>query len=249
MHFVFDEVRNEKDETLAAFVARMMPVVEKSEALVIDIRNNPGGNGAFNRALVHALIRSRRLREPGRLFVLTGRRTFSAAGFLAIDLELNTNAIFIGEPTGARPNGYGDSRKLTLPSSGLTVRVSTLYWQPSDPRDMREAIAPDIAAPPERGRDAAMGAVTRIVQALGRSPKTSGEWTGAIRIDDQRVPLRIADGRMQILELDFSCQLRVDGCVADNARLTTRIGDGVLFGTLKVDGRELALFARRDSLR
>src|SRR6185295_4705428 len=164
VRFTDNEIGNDAKETLAAFLGRMMPVVERSEALVIDLRENPGGNGSFNRVLIHALIRSKRLQEPGRLFVLIGRRTFSAANDLCIRLEQNTNAVFVGEPTGGSPNGYGDSRKLLLPSSGLTVRVSTLYWQPSDPRDKRDAVAPDIAAPPVFGRDAAMERVRAIVR-------------------------------------------------------------------------------------
>jgi hypothetical protein len=183
VHFTYDEIGNEKDQTLAAFLARMMPVVEQSEALVIDLRSNPGGNGSFNRVLLHALIRSRKLRQPGRLFVLIGRRTFSAANDLCVRLEQNTNAVFVGEPTGGSPNGYGDSRKLTLPSSGLTVRVSTLYWQPSDPRDKRDAVAPDIAVPPARDRDAAMERVRGIVRALRAGKSVEGEWSGSLRLD------------------------------------------------------------------
>ena len=49
----------------------------------------------------------------------------------------------------SRPAGrsisYGDSRKITLPNSGITVRVSTLWWQ-EDERDKRQWKAPDIAA-------------------------------------------------------------------------------------------------------
>src|SRR5262249_32585912 len=43
VHFTYNEIGNEKNETLAAFLGRMMPVVEHSEALVIDLRENPGG--------------------------------------------------------------------------------------------------------------------------------------------------------------------------------------------------------------
>jgi hypothetical protein len=83
----------------------------------------------INRSLLHALIRAPELRDPGSLFVITGRGTFSAAMMFAIDLEKQSNAIFVGEPTGASLNHYGDSRKVQLPNSGLTIRVSTLYWQ------------------------------------------------------------------------------------------------------------------------
>jgi Flp pilus assembly protein TadD len=53
--------------------------------------------------------------------------------------------VFVGEPSGGKVNSYGDSRRITLPNSGITVRVSTLWWQ-EDPRDTRQWKAPDIAA-------------------------------------------------------------------------------------------------------
>jgi tetratricopeptide (TPR) repeat protein len=64
---------------------------------------------------------------------------------LVNELERYTNAIFVGEPTGGKPNSYGDSRRITLPNSGITVRVSTLWWQ-GDERDRRPWTAPQIAA-------------------------------------------------------------------------------------------------------
>ena len=66
---------------------------------------------------------------------------------LVNDLEQYTDAVFVGEPTGGKINHYGDSRRITLPNSGVTVRVSTLWWQ-GDERDKRPWKAPDIAAEP-----------------------------------------------------------------------------------------------------
>ncbi len=48
---------------------------------------------------------------------------------------------------GGKINHYGDSRRITLPHSGITVRVSTLWWQ-GDERDERPWKAPDVAAEP-----------------------------------------------------------------------------------------------------
>lgn len=168
--FVYNEVRDDMNETLAAFAERMFRFIDENpvEALVIDIRQNAGGNGALNRSLVHGLIRSRKLQERGRLYVLAGRRTFSAAMFFALDLEQNTNAIFVGEPIGAKPNHFGDSRKVVLLSSGLTVRVSTLYWQKSDPRDTRDSIPPQVAVPLTSAfltRDTGLEKIVELVKA------------------------------------------------------------------------------------
>ncbi|HEX2060799.1 MAG TPA: S41 family peptidase, partial [Thermoanaerobaculia bacterium] len=148
--FDYHEVTNTQDEPLSHFADRMFRFIDEHdvEKLVIDIRNNYGGNHALNRALVHGLIRAKKLQAPGTLFVLVGRRTFSAAMMFAVEIEKNTHAIFIGEPTGASPNGYGDPRRIVLPESGVTVPVSALYWQLSHPRDDRAALIPHVRVEP-----------------------------------------------------------------------------------------------------
>jgi hypothetical protein len=129
--------------------ARRLRAFEDSAAVdrdVLDLRLNRGGDGTLNRPLVLSLIRSPKLEGPGRLFVLIGRSTFSAAQFLVHDLEEYTDAVFVGEPTAGKPNSYGDSRKITLPNSGITVRASIFYWQRTHPLDSRQWKGPDNAA-------------------------------------------------------------------------------------------------------
>lgn len=143
----FNQVGNKKDESVEAFSKRLFEFVDGHpvERLVLDLRLNRGGNGALNRPLVRAIIRSRQIDQKGRLFVLIGRSTWSAAQMLVNELERYTNAIFVGEPSGGKVNSYGDSTRITLPNSGITVRVSTLWWQ-GDERDRRPWTAPSIAA-------------------------------------------------------------------------------------------------------
>jgi hypothetical protein len=115
---------------------------------VLDLRGNGGGNGYLNQALVHAVLRRPALDRTGRLFVIIDRGTFSAAAQLAADLERETHAVFVGEPTGAAPDSPGDPAHITLPASGLEVRISTVLWNGSDPRDPRLFITPDQPASP-----------------------------------------------------------------------------------------------------
>jgi hypothetical protein len=159
----------ERGEPLERFFARALAAADAAgaERFVLDLRLNGGGNGFYNRAIVRALVRSR-FDERGRLFVITSRRTFSAAQMLISDLEQWTNPIFVGEPSGSRGNHYGDSRRLVLPHSGVTVRVSSLWWQYWDPRDTRSWIVPELAAPLtveayRSGGDPALEAVARYV--------------------------------------------------------------------------------------
>jgi Tetratricopeptide repeat/Peptidase family S41 len=144
----FNRVGDDPKETIADFAARLRAFVDSGavDRLVLDLRLNRGGDGTLNQALILSLIRSPKLEGPGRLFVLIGRSTFSAAQFLVHDLEQYTDAVFVGEPTAGRPNSYGDSRRITLPNSGITVRVSIFYWQRTHPLDTRQWKGPDVAA-------------------------------------------------------------------------------------------------------
>ncbi len=150
VYFQFNAVADKPDETLATFCARLFGFINEQpvETLVIDMRNNGGGNTLLMRPLVHGLIRADKVNRPGHLFVLVGRRTFSAAMNGAVAIERETNAIFAGEPTGSSPNFVGETTILQLPCSKLRVSCSSLYWQSSLPMDRRTWIAPELVAEP-----------------------------------------------------------------------------------------------------
>jgi len=157
----------ERGEAFGAFFARALAAADSFDArrFVLDLRHNGGGNGDLNRAIVRALVRSR-FDERGRLFVITGRRTFSAAQMLIGDLEKWTSPIFVGEPSASRDNHYGDSELLVLPNLRITMRVSTLWWQ-WDPRLSRPWIPVDMPAPLtidayRSGRDPALEAIASL---------------------------------------------------------------------------------------
>lgn len=101
-----------------------------TKRLVIDMRQNGGGDFTKVRAfLIPALKQRPTLNKRGHLFVVTGRDTFSAAMTNVVDLRKETEAILVGEPTGARPNGYQEKRELILPNSGLRVSYSAEYYK------------------------------------------------------------------------------------------------------------------------
>jgi hypothetical protein len=99
------------------------------ERLVIDLRENSGGDFTKGRDLLLPRLETHRLNERGRLFVAIGRDTFSAAMTNAADLLNETNATLVGEPTGARPNGWQEKGQFTLPKSHLAVSVSIRYYR------------------------------------------------------------------------------------------------------------------------
>jgi hypothetical protein len=115
--------------------------------MVIDLRENQGGNSFYNRQVVRGIIARPKIDQQGKLFVIMSGRTFSAAMNLVQDLEAWTNVTFVGAPTGNATVFFGDHTQVVLPASGLTVNVSTLPWYPTDPRDRRNFIAPRIYTP------------------------------------------------------------------------------------------------------
>ncbi len=160
-------IQQKPTDSLTAFMARAIAAADSAGAdkFVLDLRLNGGGNGDFNKRIMLPLIKSK-YDVPGHLYVLTGRRTWSAAQMLVTELQKYTTAIFAGEPTASRGNAYGDSYRIMMPNSRVTVRVSTLWWQYLDPRDERAMIEPQIKAPLTfadyaAGRDPALTAVLR----------------------------------------------------------------------------------------
>jgi hypothetical protein len=149
LYVQINQVSDKADETLAHFAQRLHHEIAdtKPEKVAIDLRLNRGGDGTLIVPVIRALIQSESIDRKGRLFAITGPATFSAAQMLADALEKYTNVTFVGEPTGSRGNSYGDSRKIFLPHSGITVRASIYYWQEWHPLDKRDAILPQISAP------------------------------------------------------------------------------------------------------
>jgi tetratricopeptide (TPR) repeat protein len=142
-----NQVGDKDTETLADFSKRLFAFIEANavEKLVLDLRLNRGGNGGLLRPLEIGLIKSK-LDQKGKLFTIIGRSTWSAAQFLLNDLEKYTNTLFVGEPSGSKGNVYGDSRKITLPNSQITVRASVYYWQDWSPWDTRRWTPPHLTA-------------------------------------------------------------------------------------------------------
>jgi len=166
VYFQFNLVINDDGETLADFAERLATALEQPgvERLVIDLRNNTGGDNTLLRPLLVALIRSK-VNRRGGIFAITGPTTFSAAQNFVNRLENYTEAIYVGEPTAENINFYGDPVGITLPHSRLEAAVSQLWWQDKDPRDKRAATFPEIAIEPTF-RDYVAGADPALQYAL-----------------------------------------------------------------------------------
>lgn len=144
----FNDVANMDNESVKDWVGKLQAILDSSDVrrFILDLRWNTGGNNYLNKPLLLMLIKSQKVNRPGGLFVIIGRRNFSAAQNLINDVANYTNANFVGEPTASPPNFFGDATSIMLPNSKLRVSASTLWWQDADPRDRRIWAAPDLAA-------------------------------------------------------------------------------------------------------
>ena len=191
LYVQFNAVAQKPDETIEAFFKRVMAFADTHpvDRVVLDERLNGGGNNYLLRPIIHAFIRSDSVNHPGKLFTIIGRQTFSAAMNCVNRMKLNTDTLFVGEPTGSSPNMYGDNAPVVLPNSKLTVRLSTLWWQDMDPRDRRVWQAPDLSteltfADYRAGRDPAMDAILNYkpgpsIVELVRASAEKGDYAGA----------------------------------------------------------------------
>jgi tetratricopeptide (TPR) repeat protein len=169
VYFQFNAVREHPAEAFGAFCDRLFGFIadRRPARLVIDLRWNGGGNTFLTRSLLHHLIACREISRPGALFVVIGRQTFSAAQNTATAIGRETAAIFVGEPTGSRPNFIGETIYFELPCSKVRANAADLFWQTSWPTDYRTWIAPHIYAPPtfaaySRNDDPAMDAILSL---------------------------------------------------------------------------------------
>ena len=128
-----------------AKVAVTQAEARSEPALIIDLRRCLGGDGTLNVGLVNALARSDSINRDGKLIVLTGRATHSAAVMLVSALEQRTAARFIGQPTADRPNHYGETNIFVTPNSALPIIHASEYYETSAPDDQRRYREPDIA--------------------------------------------------------------------------------------------------------
>jgi hypothetical protein len=116
----------------------------RTRRVIVDVRLNGGGDNTTYGPLL-ALFRSPAVNRRGRLYLLTGRATFSAAANFAAEIDRDTRATIVGEPTGGGVETYGDTTPVLLPSLGWYVYIAARYHaRTRGPNDRRLAVAPDV---------------------------------------------------------------------------------------------------------
>ncbi len=132
----------------------------KVKKLVFDLRLNGGGD--FTRGqefFINPLKERNNLTEKGKLFVIAGRWTYSAGMSNTAHFRNELGAILVGEPTGARPNGYQEVRSFRLPNSRFECSYSIELYKFAE-KDTAGLIPDKLVEPDwksfQAGRDLAL---------------------------------------------------------------------------------------------
>lgn len=172
MYLRLKAMKPKQEESFPAFFDRFFAELDKQpvDRLVIDVRNNAGGDH-YEMPLLKGIIARAQLDRPDRLFVIINRGVGSAAQHFANIFAQYTNATFVGEPTGTRPNFYGAMRTFPLPNhKGVAIGGSNKIFQEWDSDNYELRLVPRFdasltAADFQANRDAALDFVLRFDEA------------------------------------------------------------------------------------
>jgi hypothetical protein len=141
LYVQFNQVQNTPTESLAQAAARLGRTIDARHPrlLIVDARHNNGGNLMLLDPLIDVLRRFTAAR--GRLVVISGRHTFSAAQVFLARAEHEAHAEIAGEPSASKPNFVGEENPVMLPYSAAMASVSDQYHE-SIPGDTRPWIEP-----------------------------------------------------------------------------------------------------------
>lgn len=158
-----------QSESVASFTARFLAFLDENPvlAVVLDLRNNQGGNSSLLEPLIAGLEARPQWSSGDGLYVVIGRATFSSGLLNAYSLHERTRAILVGEPTGGKPNHFGEVRDFSLTYSGLRVTYSTRFFQiirDADPASLEPAIRVELSSRDViEGRDPALETILTYV--------------------------------------------------------------------------------------
>ena len=130
-------------DSMTEFAGKLLSFINEnqSENLIIDLRNNYGGDFFTGLKLAQHLVLADSINWQSGNYVLINNVTFSAAMSNASQFKNILNAKLVGEPTGAKPKGYQDMGEFTLPHSKRVVTYSKRFYNFIG--NSKDAIYPD----------------------------------------------------------------------------------------------------------
>lgn len=143
IYFSYQRCAEDQKLPFSSFCDSLFSTIEKTRPgkIILDLRANSGGNSAVLQPFLDR-IGSSYLNNKGSFFVFIGKSTFSSALMNAIELKRRFNTILVGEQTSGNINHFGETRRLTLPNTGINISYSTKFWE--NWKEKNGALQPDV---------------------------------------------------------------------------------------------------------
>lgn len=152
MYVYLGRMNNQKGvQSIKKFASELFDEIDQLQPskLIIDVRRNNGGNYGLTRPIVDAIKERSWLNQNQKLWMITGRRTFSAASTMAIFLKKETETILIGEPGRTHPNLADNNEYMNLPNSDYLIEYTTRIKQHWPERPELTMIPVDVEILPD----------------------------------------------------------------------------------------------------
>jgi hypothetical protein len=148
LYFKYNACRDMTGLTVQKFTGDLLQFMDEHPVLrlVVDLRNNGGGNSGLLMPFINTLKGRKQINQKGRLYVVIGRQTFSSAVLNALAFQNGTEALFIGEPSGGKPNHFGEVKGFILKNSKIGIQYSTKYFAHS--KEDTPSFNPDVVIQP-----------------------------------------------------------------------------------------------------
>lgn len=187
LYIQYNECIDNSDYSFAKFAEELFRFADSHSVkrVIVDLRLNRGGSTEIIGPLLMGLSARPSLCQAGHLYALIGPATWSSGLHAACALSGRcTNAcnkgsglrisknennrlhgILLGEPTGEKPNHYGEAGYIKLPHSKLLIQLATKQFKLMPPPDL-DFLKPDIIVPQTvgdalRGHDPVLETVLR----------------------------------------------------------------------------------------
>lgn len=133
-------------ESLAEFGKRVLAELQSAviNRIVVDVRFNTGGDLSIGRPFIERLAALAKERKI-KVYVITGRVTFSAGIFHAMQLRQLVNAVLVGEPVGDVLEIWSEGGNTLTPNSKLSLHYADRLhsYSPVDRPEFREYLVTD----------------------------------------------------------------------------------------------------------
>ena len=164
IYFKYARCREDKKHPFREMEDQLIQDIEHyyPDKIIIDMRDNGGGKPRLLAHFIASLSRSA-MNKKGKIYVLVGRKTFSAAILNTADLKTYTYAKVIGEETAGSVAHYGAIKYFYLPYTKLRVMYSTKYMITYE--NYEGSLRPDVLIP-ERFSDYTHGVDAALEYAI-----------------------------------------------------------------------------------